>query len=94
VFVDYAIAKMVPASISTIKQPTSGHAVFDVSRNTYYFGGQPTTGAAQNPHGGGTSLVASGIIGSIPTPCLDVSVIKTDPSANQVWGTLLGGATA
>jgi uncharacterized protein (TIGR03437 family) len=94
VFAGNAVAQLVPASISTIKQPSSGHAVFDVSGNTYYFGGQPTAGAAQTQPGGGTCFVATGTIGSIPEPCPDVSVIKVDPSGNQIWGTLLGGPTA
>lgn len=93
-FAGSAVAQPVPASLSTIKQPSSGHAVFDVSRNTYYFGGRPTTGAAQTQPGGGTCYLATGTIGSVPVPCPDVSVIKVDPSGNQIWGTLLGGPTA
>lgn len=30
----------------------------------------------------------------IPAPCPDASVMKVDPSGNQIWGTLLGGPTA
>jgi len=94
VFAATSVAQLIPATISTIKQPGSGHAFLDVSGNTYYFSGQPTAGAAQTQPGGGTCYVATGMIGSIPVPCPDISVIKVDRSGNQVWGTLLGGATA
>jgi uncharacterized protein (TIGR03437 family) len=93
VFAASAAAQSVPAGIRTINQPGVGHAVFDLSRNTYYLGGQPTAGAAQTQPGGGTCFLATGFIGSVPTPCPDVSVIKVDPSGNQIWGTLLGGPT-
>lgn len=94
VFAGNAVSQSVPAGISTVDQPGSGHAVFDVSRNSYYFGGQPTDGAAQTQPGGGTCFVATGMIGSVPTPCPDVSVVKADPAGNPIWSTLLGGPTA
>ena len=93
-FVSVAAAQMVPASISTINQPSFGHAVFDTARNVYYFGGPVSAGAAQTQPGGGTCYVATGFIGSIPEPCPDVQIVKVDPSGNEIWGTRLGGPTA
>ena len=85
-----AVAQSVPASISTIQQPSLGHPVFDASGNTYYLSGQPTAGAAQTQSGGGLCIGQAGPrIGVVPCP--DASVIKVDPSGNQIWGTLLGG---
>jgi len=49
-------SQSVPASITTIRQPTAGHAVFDASGNTYYLSGQSTAGAAQTQPGGGTCM--------------------------------------
>jgi uncharacterized protein (TIGR03437 family) len=86
-------SQSVPASISTIQQPSSGHAIFDASGNTYYLSGKPTAGAAQTQPGGGICIgQAGGRIGVVP--CTDAVVIKVDPSGNQIWGTLLGGPTA
>lgn len=85
-------SQSLPASISTIQQPTAGHAVFDASGDTYYLSGQPTTGAAQTQPGGGSCIGEAGRIGVVPCP--DAVVIKADPSGNQIWGTLLGGPTA
>jgi len=45
-----AVAQSVPASISTIQQPSSAHPFFDASGNTYYLSGQPTAGAAQTQY--------------------------------------------
>src|SRR5579862_5848869 len=47
-------SQSVPASISTIPQPTSARPFFDASGNVYYLSGQPTAGAAQTQYGGGT----------------------------------------
>jgi uncharacterized protein (TIGR03437 family) len=85
-------SQSLPASISTIQQPTAGHAVFDASGDSYYLSGQPTTGAAQTQPGGGSCVGEAGRIGVVPCP--DAVVIRVDPSGNQVWGTLLGGPTA
>jgi uncharacterized protein (TIGR03437 family) len=89
-----ALAQSAPASISTIPQPSSDRPFFDASGNTYYLSGQPTAGAAQTQPGGGTCSIPGwrGIL--IPAPCPDASVMKVDPSGNQIWGTLLGGPTA
>ncbi len=88
-----AVAQPVPASISTIPQPSAGHPVFDASGNTYYLSGSPTAGAAQTQSGGGACIGQAGPrIGVVLCP--DASVIKVDPSGNQIWGTLLGGPTA
>jgi uncharacterized protein (TIGR03437 family) len=87
-------AQPVPASITTIDQPTSGPAVFDAAGNVYYLGGPVTPGAAQTQPGGGTCFFATGFIGSIPGPCSDAHIVKVDPAGNVVWGTLLGGETA
>jgi uncharacterized protein (TIGR03437 family) len=94
-FAASAIAQLAPASISTIQQPNSGHPIFDASGNAYYLSGPPTAGAAQTQYGGGTCLIP-GLHGVpiIPGPCSDASVMKADPSGNQIWGTLLGGPTA
>ena|ERR1022692_2298072 len=90
-----APAQSVPASITTINQPSSGQAVFDGVGNRYYVSPGPVTpGAAQTQPGGGTCYVASGFIGDVPEPCPDTGVVKADPSGNEVWGTLLGGPTA
>jgi len=90
-----AIVQSAPASISTIPQPSLGHPVFDASGNTYYLFGQPTAGAAQTQTGGGTCIGGPGLHGGPGVlPCPDASVIKVDPSGNQIWGTLLGGPTA
>lgn len=90
-----AAAQSVPASITTINQPTSGQAVFDAAGNVYYASPGPVTaGAAQTQPGGGTCYVATGFIGDVPVPCPDAGVVKVDPSGNEVWGTLLGGPTA
>jgi uncharacterized protein (TIGR03437 family) len=89
-----AAAQSVPASETTIQQPGSGQAAFDVQGNAYFFGGPVTAGAAQTQPGGGTCSEATGFIGDIPAPCPDVSVIKVDPSGKELWGTLLGGQTA
>jgi uncharacterized protein (TIGR03437 family) len=88
-------AQSVPASITTIDQPTYGQAVFDAAGNVYYASSGPVTpGAAQTQPGGGTCYEATGFIGDIPVPCSDAGVVKVDPSGNVVWGTLLGGPTA
>lgn len=88
-----AVAQPVPASIGTILQPSAGHPVFDASGNTYYLSGQPTAGAAQTQSGGGACIGQAGPrIGVVLCP--DASVVKVGPSGNQIWGTLLGGATA
>jgi len=88
-------SQSVPASISTIQQPASGHAVFDAFGNTYYLSGQPTGGAAQTQPGGGLCIGGPGFHGGPGVEaCPDASVIKVDPSGNQIWGTLLGGPTA
>jgi uncharacterized protein (TIGR03437 family) len=90
-----AVAQPVPASISTIQQPSVGHPVFDVSGNTYYLSGPPTAGAAQTQPGGGLCVGGPGFHGGPGVEaCPDASVIKVDPSGNQIWGTLLGGPTA
>jgi uncharacterized protein (TIGR03437 family) len=90
VFGASAVAQSVPASISTIQQPSIGHPVFDASGNTYYLSGPPMAGAAQTQAGGGLCIgEAGGRIGVVPCPA--ASVIKVDPSGNQIWGTLLGG---
>src|SRR5438132_14360830 len=89
VFAASGFSQSVPGIISTIQQPTAGHAVFDASGNAYYLSGQPTAGAAQTQPGGGTCIGEAGRIGVVP--CSDAVVIKVDPSGNQVWGTLLGG---
>jgi len=90
------LSQSVPASISTIQQPIAGHAVFDASGNTFYLSGPPTAGAAQTQPGGGLCIGVPGSFQSRPgvVACPDASVIKVDPSGNQIWGTLLGGATA
>jgi len=85
-----ALAQSVPASISTIQQPSLGHPVLDASGNTYYLSGPATAGAAQTKAGGGVCIgEAVGRIGVVPCP--PASMIKVDPSGNQIWGTLLGG---
>ena len=96
VFGASAVAQSAPASISTIQQPSLGHAVFDASGNTYYLSGQPTPGAAQTQSGGGLCIGGPGGFHGGPgvEACPDASVIKVDPSGNQSWGTLLGGPTA
>jgi hypothetical protein len=83
-----------PASISTIPQPSGARPFFDASGNTYYLSGQPTAGAAQTQPGGGACSIPG--FGGVPIPaaCPDASVMKVDPSGNQIWGTLLGGPTA
>lgn len=89
-FAASAVAQSVPASISTIPQPSLGHPVFDASGNTYYLSGPATAGAAQTKGGGGTCIgQAGGRVGVVPCPA--ASVIKVDPSGKQIWGTLLGG---
>lgn len=88
-----ASAQSVPASVITINQPTSGQAIFDAAGNTYYLSGPVTPGAAQMQTSVGTCYVATGFIGSIPTPCGAVQVAKVNPAGNEVWGTLLGGET-
>ena len=88
-----AVAQPVPASISTIPQPSFGHPIFDASGNTYYLSGSPTAGAAQTQSGGGACIGQAGPrIGVVLCP--DASVIKVDSSGKQIWGTLLGGPTA
>ena len=90
VSVGSGFSQSVPASISTIPQPNSGHPVFDVSGNTYYLSGPATAGAAQTHAGGGVCIGPNpGRISVIPCP--PASVIKVDPSGKQIWGTLLGG---
>ncbi len=89
-----AVAQSAPASISTIPQPTSDRPFFDASGNAYYLSGQPTAGAAQTQHGGGTCSIPGYHGIPIPASCPDASVMKVDPSGNQIWGTLLGGPTA
>ena len=90
-----AVAQSVPGNISTIQQPTAGHAVFDASGNTYYLSGQPTAGAAQAIQPGVGSCVEDiGFHGPVPVRCPAAVVSKVDPSGNQIWGTLLGGPTA
>ena len=89
-----APAQSVPASISTIPQPTSARPFFDASGNTYYLDGQPTAGAAQTQYGGGTCQIPGFHGIPIPGPCADARISKVDPSGNQIWGTLLGGPTA
>ncbi len=86
-----ALAQLVPASMSTIPQPSLGHPVFDASGNTYYLSGPATPGAAQTKAGGGVCLGYGGFHGPVPVPCPPASMIKVDPSGNQIWGTLLGG---
>lgn len=85
------LAQSIPASVSTIPQPSLGHPAFDALGNTYYLSGTPTAGAAQTKSGGG--LLCAGQAGSriVPMACPDAAVIKVDPSGNQIWGTLLGG---
>jgi uncharacterized protein (TIGR03437 family) len=87
-------SQSVPASISTIPRPTSDRPFFDASGNTYYLSGQPTAGAAQTQHGGGTCSIPGYHGIPIPAACPDAAVMKVDPSGNQIWGTLLGGPTA
>jgi hypothetical protein len=89
-----AVAQSVPASISTIPQPSSARPFFNASENSYYLSGQPTAGAAQTQYGGGTCSIPG--FGGVPIPaaCPDAAVMKVDPSGNQIWGTLLGGPTA
>ena len=89
-----ALAQSVPASISTIPQPSRGHPFFDASGNTYYLSGQPTAGAAQTQYGGGTCSIPGFGGGRFRCPVPMRLVIKVDPSGNQIWGTLLGGPTA
>jgi uncharacterized protein (TIGR03437 family) len=90
-----AAGQFVPASITTINQPSSGQAVFDLVGNAYYAAPGPvTSGAAQTKPGSGTCYVATGFIGDVPEPCPDTGVVKVDPAGNEVWGTLLGGPTA
>jgi uncharacterized protein (TIGR03437 family) len=92
VFAASALGESVPASISTISQPSPGHAVFDASGNTYYLSGQPTAGSAQTQPGGGNCIEEAGRLGVVP--CSDAMVIKVGQSGTQIWGTLLGGPTA
>src|ERR1700683_4219024 len=67
-----AAAQSVPASITTINQPTSGRGVVDLVGNVYYVSPGPvTSGAAQTQPGGGTCYVATGFIGDVPDPCPD-----------------------
>ena len=87
-------AQQIPASITTIDQPTAGHAVWDAVGNVYYLSGPVTAGAAQTLSGGGTCYLATGFIGSVPEVCSDAIVAKVDPSGKVVFGTLLGGSTA
>jgi uncharacterized protein (TIGR03437 family) len=89
-----ARAQPVPASISTVPEPTSARPFFDASGNSYYLTGTPTPGAAQTQSGGGTCTIPG--FGGIPIPstCPDAQVMKADPSGNEIWGTLLGGPTA
>lgn len=94
VFAASAVAQSAPASISTIPQPSGARPFFDASGNTYYLSGQPTAGAAQTQPGGGTCSIPGWRGVPIPAPCPDASVMKVDPSGNQIWGTLLGGPTA
>ena len=93
-----AIAQPVPASIRTIVQPSSARPFFDAFGNAYYLGGPPTAlatpGAAQTQSGGGTCNIPGFHGIPIPATCPDASVMKVDPSGNQIWGTLLGGPTA
>jgi len=86
-----AIAQSVPGTISTIQQPSLGHPVFDTSGNTYYLSGPPTAGAAQTRAGGGLCFGNGGFHGPVPVPCPPASMIKVDPSGNEIWGTLMGG---
>src|SRR5258708_7462868 len=86
-----ALAQSAPASISAIQQPSSGHPVFDASGNAYYLSGPPTAGAAQTQAGGGLCFGNGGFHGPVPVPCPPASMIKVDPSGNEIWGTLLGG---
>jgi uncharacterized protein (TIGR03437 family) len=88
-----AAAQPVPASISTIPQPTSARPFFDAFGNTYYLGGPPTAGAAQTQSGGGTCSIPGFHGIPIPATCFDAGVRKVDPSGNVIWGTLLGGPT-
>jgi Beta-propeller repeat len=90
-----AASQSIPASITTVNQPTSGRAVFDSAGNVYYASEGPvTSGAAQTQPGGGTCHVATGFIGDVPEPCPDAGIVKVDPSGNEIWGTLLGGPKA
>ena len=91
-----APAQSAPGSISTIPQPGLGHPVFDASGNTYYLSSGPATaGAAVLVFPGIFTCVGENGTGRVgPMPCPPASVIKVDPSGNQIWGTLLGGPTA
>ena len=91
-----AVAQSVPASISTIQQPSVGHPVFDAFGNTYYLSSGPATaGAAVLVFPGVFTCVGANGSGRVgPVPCPAASVIKVDPSGNKIWGTLLGGPTA
>ena len=91
-----ALAQSAPGSISTIPQPSLGHPVFDASGNTYYLSSGPATaGAAVLVFPGIFTCVGENGTGRVgPMPCPPASVIKVDPSGNQIWGTLLGGPTA
>jgi Beta-propeller repeat len=84
----------IPASMTTVSQPTSGSAIFDQSGNTYYLNGPVTPGAAQTQPGGGTCTIEAYPAGAIPEPCPDAGIVKVDPAGNVVYGTLLGGPTA
>ncbi len=84
----------IPASMTTVSQPTSGSAVFDASGNTYYLGGAVTSGAAQTQPGGGSCTIEAYPVGLVPVACPDAGVVKVDPAGNVVYGTLLGGPTA
>jgi hypothetical protein len=95
VYTGSALAQSVPASISTIQQPSAGHAVFDASGNTYYLSGQPTPGAAQMfQPGSGYCVGEGGAHGPVPVPCPVAEVSKVDPSGTEIWRAELGGTTA
>ena len=84
------LAQSIPASVTTIRQPSPGHPVLDASGNTFYMSGPPTEGAAQTRPGGGTCLAQAGPR-IVVVPCTDAAVIKVDPAGKQIWGSLLGG---
>jgi hypothetical protein len=88
-------SQSVPGNIRTIPQPTTGHAVFDASGNTYYLSGQPTPGAAQISQPGVSMCVGNGgFHGPVPVPCPEAVVSKVDSFGHEIWGALLGGPTA
>ena len=87
-------AQPVPASIATVLLPVGGRPHFDSAGNTYHLDGPPTSGAAQTRAGGGTCLLTTNLLITVPQPCPDARVSKFDASGRQVWGTLLGGPAA